>query len=110
MLAGEPLRALTALPSGTHGLIMTQDHAEDAALRDAALRTTGLGTFGLVGSAAQWARLRIHLSSEGGHDAAAIARIKTCHRNHGDHWQGPRDDRVERRGRPAPDLRTGRTC
>ncbi|MEU4850616.1 xanthine dehydrogenase accessory protein XdhC [Streptomyces gilvosporeus] len=72
-----PEELLTELPPGTHILIMTHDHAEDAALCDAALRTAGLGSIGLIGSAAKWARFRKRLATEGGHDAATIDRIKT---------------------------------
>ncbi len=72
-----PEEVLEALPHGTHVLIMTHDHAEDAALCDAALRTTHLGSIGLIGSAAKWARFRKRLSHEGGHDDATIDRIKT---------------------------------
>ncbi|MFE1069995.1 xanthine dehydrogenase accessory protein XdhC [Streptomyces sp. NPDC058783] len=72
-----PEEVLAQLPRGTHVLIMTHDHAEDAALCDAALRTDHLGSVGLIGSAAKWARFRKRLASEGGHDDAAIDRIKT---------------------------------
>ncbi|MFE6844663.1 xanthine dehydrogenase accessory protein XdhC [Streptomyces sp. NPDC057686] len=72
-----PEEVLTELPPGTHVLIMTHDHAEDAALCDSALRTAGLGSIGLIGSSAKWARFRQRLATEGGHDAAAIDRIKT---------------------------------
>ncbi|WP_051833284.1 xanthine dehydrogenase accessory protein XdhC [Streptomyces katrae] len=72
-----PEEVLTELPPGTHVLIMTHDHAEDAALCDAALRTAGLGSIGLIGSSAKWARFRQRLATEGGHDAATIDRIKT---------------------------------
>ncbi|MCX4695453.1 xanthine dehydrogenase accessory protein XdhC [Streptomyces sp. NBC_01408] len=72
-----PEEVLSELPPGTHVLIMTHDHAEDAALCDAALRTTGLGSIGLIGSSAKWARFRQRLATEGGHDAATIDRIKT---------------------------------
>lgn len=72
-----PEEVLAELPPGTHVLIMTHDHAEDAALCDAALRTPGLGSIGLIGSAAKWARFRHRLATEGGHDAATIDRIKT---------------------------------
>ncbi|MER7397859.1 xanthine dehydrogenase accessory protein XdhC [Streptomyces sp. NPDC000151] len=72
-----PEEVLAELAPGTHILIMTHDHAEDAALCDAALRTTGLGSIGLIGSAAKWARFRKRLSTEGGHDDATIDRIKT---------------------------------
>ncbi|MFF4098857.1 xanthine dehydrogenase accessory protein XdhC [Streptomyces sp. NPDC001903] len=72
-----PEEVLAELPPGAHVLIMTHDHAEDAALCDAALRTAGLGSIGLIGSSAKWARFRRRLATEGGHDAAAIDRIKT---------------------------------
>ncbi|WP_107488884.1 xanthine dehydrogenase accessory protein XdhC [Streptomyces subrutilus] len=72
-----PEEVLEELPRGTHVLIMTHDHAEDAALCDAALRTTHLGSIGLIGSAAKWVRFRKRLAGEGGHDEAALARIKT---------------------------------
>lgn len=72
-----PEEVLAELPPGTHVLIMTHDHAEDAALCDAALRTAGLGSIGLIGSSAKWARFRQRLAAEGGHDATAIDRIKT---------------------------------
>lgn len=72
-----PEEVLAELPPGAHVLIMTHDHAEDAALCDAALRTPGLGSIGLIGSAAKWVRFRKRLATEGGHDAATIDRIKT---------------------------------
>ena len=72
-----PEEVLAELAPGTHVLIMTHDHAEDAALCDAALRTPGLGSIGLIGSAAKWTRFKHRLGTEGGHDAAAVDRIKT---------------------------------
>ncbi|MFJ8670056.1 xanthine dehydrogenase accessory protein XdhC [Streptomyces sp. NPDC093600] len=72
-----PEEVLAQLAPGTHVLIMTHDHAEDAALCDAALRTPGLGSIGLIGSAAKWTRFRKRLATEGGHDDATIDRIKT---------------------------------
>jgi xanthine dehydrogenase accessory factor len=71
-----PELVLAELPPGTHVLVMTHDHAEDAALCDAALRTGHLGSIGLIGSSAKWTRFRQKLSDEG-HDEAAIARITT---------------------------------
>jgi xanthine dehydrogenase accessory factor len=71
-----PELVLGELPAGTHVLIMTHDHAEDAALVDAALRTSHLGSIGLIGSSAKWARFRRKLADEG-HDDAAIARVIT---------------------------------
>jgi xanthine dehydrogenase accessory factor len=71
-----PELVLAELPAGAHVLIMTHDHAEDAALCDAALRTPGLGSIGLIGSAGKWARFQRKLADEG-HPAEAIARITT---------------------------------
>jgi len=64
------------LPPGTHALIMTHDHAEDAALCDAAIRTEQLATIGLIGSRAKWARFRRKLADDG-NSPAAIDRITT---------------------------------
>jgi len=64
------------LPPGTHVLIMTHDHAEDAALCDAAIRNEELATIGLIGSSAKWTRFQRKLS-EDGNAAEAIARITT---------------------------------
>jgi xanthine dehydrogenase accessory factor len=71
-----PEIVLPELPPGTHVIIMTHDHAEDAALCDAALRCPGLGSIGLIGSAAKWARFRARLAAEG-HAPEAIQRITT---------------------------------
>lgn len=69
-----PELVLAELPAGSHVLIMTHDHAEDAALCDAALRNPRLGSIGLIGSAGKWARFRRKLAAEG-HAPEAIARI-----------------------------------
>jgi xanthine dehydrogenase accessory factor len=71
-----PEIVLGELPPGTHVLIMTHDHAEDAALCDAVLRTGQFGSIGLIGSAGKWARFRAKLADDG-HDAETIARIRT---------------------------------
>ena len=71
-----PELVLAELPVGTHVLVMTHDHAEDAALIDAALRTSHLGSIGLIGSSAKWSRFRAKLADEG-HDEQTIARIIT---------------------------------
>jgi xanthine dehydrogenase accessory factor len=71
-----PELVLGELPSGSHVLIMTHDHAEDAALCDAALRCGHLGSIGLIGSAAKWRRFAKRLAAEG-HDERALARITT---------------------------------
>jgi xanthine dehydrogenase accessory protein XdhC len=64
------------LPPGTHALVMTHDHAEDAALCDAALRNGQLATIGLIGSSAKWARFRRELADDG-IPAEAIEKITT---------------------------------
>jgi xanthine dehydrogenase accessory factor len=71
-----PELVLGQVPPGTHVLVMTHDHAEDAALCDAALRCQHLGSIGLIGSAAKWTRFRKRLAEEG-HDEAQLERITT---------------------------------
>jgi xanthine dehydrogenase accessory factor len=72
-----PEIVLGELPAGTHVLIMTHDHAEDAALCDAVLRRGEFASIGLIGSAAKWSRFRRRLAEEGGHPDDRIARIRT---------------------------------
>jgi xanthine dehydrogenase accessory protein XdhC len=71
-----PELVLSRLPSGTHVLVMTHDHAEDIALCDAALRATHLGPIGLIGSSAKWGRFRTTLLADG-HSEADVDRIIT---------------------------------
>jgi len=71
-----PELVLGELPPGSHVLIMTHDHAEDAALCDAAIRASHLASIGLIGSAAKWARFQRKLADEG-HRPDDIARIVT---------------------------------
>ncbi len=71
-----PELVLGEVPAGTHVLVMTHDHAEDAALCDTALRCTHLGSVGLIGSSAKWRRFQARLAEEG-HDLAAVDRITT---------------------------------
>jgi xanthine dehydrogenase accessory factor len=71
-----PELVLAELPPGTHVLVMTHDHAEDAALCDAVLRRTDIGSIGLIGSAGKWARFRRKLEDEG-HSPEAVDRITT---------------------------------
>jgi xanthine dehydrogenase accessory factor len=71
-----PELVLAELPPGTHVLVMTHDHAEDAALLDAALRSHHLGPVGLIGSSAKWTRFRSTLLA-GGHDPDVVDRIVT---------------------------------
>ncbi|PNY79827.1 xanthine dehydrogenase accessory protein XdhC [Deinococcus koreensis] len=71
-----PEMTLHDLPAGASVVILTHDHAEDAALCDAALRRPELGFIGLIGSAAKWARFQTQLRAEG-HPPEALARITT---------------------------------
>lgn len=71
-----PEMALSEVPDGCHVLIMTHDHAEDAALCDMALRSPRLGPIGLIGSSAKWSRFRKTLAAEG-HSPKTLARITT---------------------------------
>lgn len=71
-----PELVLGQVPAGTHVLIMTHDHGEDAALCDSALRHPHLGSVGLIGSSAKWQRFRKRLLAEG-HTAADLERITT---------------------------------
>jgi len=71
-----PELVLAELPPGAHVLVMTHDHAEDAALLDAALRSRHLGPVGLIGSSAKWTRFRSTLLA-GGHDPDVVDRIVT---------------------------------
>ena len=71
-----PELVLGQVPQGTHVLVMTHDHAEDAALCDGALRCEHLGSVGLIGSSAKWSRFRKILATEG-HSEFELARIHT---------------------------------
>ena len=68
-------QVLSALPEGSHVLIMTHDHAEDFHLSDAALRHPSLGSIGLIGSKAKWVRFRKNLTNSG-HTEQQISRIQ----------------------------------
>ncbi|KRE43635.1 xanthine dehydrogenase accessory protein XdhC [Knoellia sp. Soil729] len=70
-----PELVLGELPPRAHVLVMTHDHAEDAAILDAALRTEGIGSIGLIGSSAKWARLRRRLLTEGGLAEEVVDRV-----------------------------------
>jgi xanthine dehydrogenase accessory factor len=71
-----PELVLGQVPRGTHVLVMTHDHAEDAALCDTALRCGHLSSIGLIGSSAKWSRFRQRLAAEG-HSVETLARITT---------------------------------
>ncbi|WP_424952515.1 xanthine dehydrogenase accessory protein XdhC [Deinococcus sp.] len=70
-----PELVLDDLPAHAHLLIMTHDHAEDAAILDAALRRE-TGFVGLIGSGAKWGRFREQLLSLG-HTPATLERVTT---------------------------------
>ena len=67
-----PELALGQVPTGTHVLVMTHDHAEDLAICDAALRSPHLASIGLIGSAAKWRRFQKRLLLEGHTDLHRI--------------------------------------
>ena len=71
-----PELTLHDLPAGAHLVIMTHDHAEDAALCDAALRRPDLGFVGLIGSSSKWGRFREQLKAVG-HSEDDLKRITT---------------------------------
>jgi xanthine dehydrogenase accessory factor len=71
-----PEVVLGEVPAGTHVLVLTHDHAEDAALCDMALRCGHLASIGLIGSSAKWRRFERMLAREG-HVPEAIARVTT---------------------------------
>jgi xanthine dehydrogenase accessory factor len=71
-----PELVLGQVPPGTHLLVMTHDHAEDAALIDMALRSSRPGSIGLIGSSAKWRRFEQRLAAEG-HSPQSLARITT---------------------------------
>ena len=74
--AADPTVVLAELPAGTHVLILTHDHAQDAALCDAALRRDDLGSIGLIGSTAKWRQFQQRLSEQG-HAPEDLTRIRT---------------------------------
>lgn len=71
-----PELVLGEVPQGTHVLVMTHDHATDAALCDSALRHPHLGSIGLIGSSAKWGKFVQRLAAQG-HSPADLARIHT---------------------------------
>ncbi|GAA2119407.1 xanthine dehydrogenase accessory protein XdhC [Nocardioides bigeumensis] len=70
-----PEVVLGQVPTGSHVLVLTHDHAEDFALCDAALRCGHLASVGLIGSAAKWRRFEKGLRVEG-HPETEISRIR----------------------------------
>ncbi len=72
-----PELVLAELPPGTDVLVMTHDHAEDAALCDAALRTPALASIGLIGSAGKWTPLPPHPARRRATPRGAVDGIRT---------------------------------
>lgn len=64
------------LPSGSHVLSMTHDHAEDLAVLEASLRRGDLGFIGLIGSSTKWSNFQQKLRQQG-LAPQALARV-TC--------------------------------
>ena len=71
-----PETALQDLPSGSHLLVMTHDHAEDIAILDVALKREDLSFIGLIGSSAKWAHFQQTLKKQG-HTDEALQRVTT---------------------------------
>lgn len=67
--------SVSALPPGTHALVMTHDHAEDRVLMDALLKRGDCASIGLIGSHSKWASFKRRLC-EAGHTQAELARVR----------------------------------
>lgn len=74
--ADVPETIITSLPSESHLLVLTHDHAEDIAILDVALRRDDLGFIGLIGSSAKWAHFQQELKKQG-HSEESLQRITT---------------------------------
>ena len=64
------------LPSGSHALVMTHDHAEDLHVVKALLNRDDTGFIGLIGSSAKWTRFQSKLL-EAGMTPNQLARVTT---------------------------------
>ncbi|MGQ4877048.1 xanthine dehydrogenase accessory protein XdhC [Billgrantia sp. LNSP4103-1] len=73
--APDPQAAVTALPAGSHALVLTHDHAEDRQLVDALLQRGDMASIGLIGSKSKWASFRSRLT-DAGHDDTALATVR----------------------------------
>jgi xanthine dehydrogenase accessory factor len=71
-----PESFLSSLPSHSHLLVLTHDHAEDIAILDVALGREDLGFIGLIGSSAKWAHFQQELKKQG-HTEKALQRVTT---------------------------------
>lgn len=74
--ADPPQALVDELPAGAHVLVLTHDHAQDAAVCGAALRRDDLPFLGLIGSSSKWRRIEKQLRSTG-LAAADTARVVT---------------------------------
>lgn len=72
--AAIPEVILEQLPSDSHLLIMTHDHAEDIAILDQALRLEAFGFIGLIGSKVKWQHFQKELRKQG-HSDDALKRV-----------------------------------
>ena len=73
--APDPQDAVAALPTGSHALVLTHDHAEDRELIDALLKRGDMASIGLIGSHSKWASFRSRLTAAG-HDKAALNKVR----------------------------------
>lgn len=64
------------LPSGSHVVIMTHDHAEDLFVLEICLKRNDLGFIGLIGSEAKWRNFKKKLLSQG-FTLADVSRVTT---------------------------------
>ena len=71
-----PESAVETLPTGSHLLVLTHDHAEDLAILDMALRRDDLGFLGLIGSSTKWSHFRRRLA-DAGHSKESLRRVTT---------------------------------
>ena len=71
-----PETRLENLPTGSHLLILTHDHAEDLAILETALRDDSFGFIGLIGSEVKWQHFRRELHAHGFSDAE-LERVTT---------------------------------
>lgn len=71
-----PESFIASLPSESHLLVLTHDHAEDIAILDVALRRADLGFIGLIGSNAKWAHFQQELKKQG-HSEETLKQITT---------------------------------
>lgn len=67
--------AVAAIPTGSHALVMTHDHAQDRELIAALLGRTDLASIGMIGSRSKWASFRSRLVASG-HDSEALHRVR----------------------------------